>query len=1577
MTILVFLSKNISNYQQICHSFNNNVVHFDYSSNDDLGELEIQINNLSNTSFDNLCFIFSEEKGDILFVSMDNFVFKHNDEVHFNQTNKFIKRLVEKFSIKNIDFLACNLLNKSDWQQYFQFLITNLNVSVRASDDNTGNLKNGGDWILETTNEDIKDLYFNENIEEWNGVLDHSNIINGFIAKNSSTQNVDYFTFGYNSMGETAVGPPKTTNVIQSTNLNDLTIKSSADWRDKKLAIGYYFSAMIDSNDDVYTWGSNNYYQLGTGNNKYSTTPQRVLRGSLIGKTFKRIECADRFTYVLSNDGKLYCWGSNQYSMGAGLATTTTPQLMTGGIFDGTIDDICAGYYAAACISNNKVYAWGWNASGHIPKLKDNGGLLVNTNWNNNVVYSTPVELEGITGTPVRLFSARNAFGCLTSDNNLYIWGYNESSRLGNGGIDGQLTKPILITISGKTITNFSSGVAYSLLLCSDGTVYGLGSSSLNVLGNLSGTFTTPTQITNVSDITRVSSFLYNSLLVNSSGGLTSFGWNGDFQNNSATSWAATTGKSASYVVSGDRHGLILTTDNYIYGIGWNAYGELAFNGQSFGYNPNKVNPKDIAGQSEAGDVVEYGFGESFQMVRTSNGWVYGVANNDEGQLGKGTTGNSPVTYTFNRVGGNLLSKNVTKLSVGRNFNGAITSDGKCYMWGYNVYFNLGLSGSSSKNTPAELTISGETFVDVGCGYDFAIWVTASGKVYSTGNNTYGQLGLGNNTAASSVDFAPKEITYFTNNNIQITKVSCGQYFTIALSSTGNLYSWGINSPGVLGDNSVTNRNSPVAITTNISGKVFTKISTGTQHVLAITNTGELYSWGDNTNFRLMAGHANNKVPTQVPIPSGRTASHVFANSAQSYLVTTDNVIYFVGLNNYGQLGDYTLTSSPDYMVEYDLASNLTGYTAVNQSLTNNSLSVTNTIGANLVNSNVNSITATYPDFISASSGTITVSSISYASSVFNTYSIANSSLVPYTITQYSVSFSDYITLDFNFTWNSSVKVYFTTSTSITPTEILTTDNGSGAYYSKPNSTTVRLHTLNTGIVGLYNFIDVPSSPRNVSAVAGVASAVVSFTAPVSDGGSAITSYTVTSSPGNFVETGSSSPITISGLSNNTSYTFTVVANNAAGSSVSSSASSPKTTATTPGLPRNVTVTAYDSSALISFTAPLSNGGATITGYTVVSTPGNITTSGLASPILVKGLTNGTSYTFKVLAANGVGSGSYTGESAAVIPSLSTLSTVQTTSLTANVITAITNTTALSSIQKKTALNNLLNSDTSNRIVPTTVGKLSNVTAISRYTSNQIDNAAIVLLNSNDTTSGPEQTIIDISTEFNSNKVLYLPIKESESVKVQINGTVYTIQAISVDGEVTSLIVNDTTTITNINETYGSIRFSMIGGVGLESINKPLSSSGAGSDPYITSFCGHTFELPHLNKWWNLFTHKSSDLSIIAHTHNYSTGNFFNEIKIKYGNLKATIDYQKKKITSNNNMFKIGKTALSIKYNKNGKIKEEEKLYDCIVFNHPVFEEIVLLVNWKNDYFHPMFKVNPTNECSGLLMTKQPISISK
>ncbi|WP_200956447.1 peroxidase family protein [Nocardioides sp. Soil777] len=236
-------------------------------------------------------------------------------------------------------------------------------------------------------------------------------------------------------------------------------------------------------------------------------------------------------------------------------------------------------------------------------------------------------------------------------------------------------------------------------------------------------------------------------------------------------------------------------------------------------------------------------------------------------------------------------------------------------------------------------------------------------------------------------------------------------------------------------------------------------------------------------------------------------------------------------------------------------------------------------------------------------------------------------------------------------------------------TEYTITENADG--------TTTVAHTGGTGLDGTDTLRGIeamqfagdpvataPGAVTNVTAVAGNAQATVSFTAPADDGGSPITEFRVEVLTGGVVQrtvqgiapTATSTVVT--GLTNGTPVTFRVIAVNAVGAGATSVASAPvtPTAVTAPEAPTIGNATAGNASATVRWTAPASNGGSAITSYQVQVLVGGAvqrTVQGIAptaTSTVVTTLTNGTAYTFRVLAVNAIGTSAPSGASNSVTP---------------------------------------------------------------------------------------------------------------------------------------------------------------------------------------------------------------------------------------------------------------------------------------------------------------------------------------
>ena len=177
---------------------------------------------------------------------------------------------------------------------------------------------------------------------------------------------------------------------------------------------------------------------------------------------------------------------------------------------------------------------------------------------------------------------------------------------------------------------------------------------------------------------------------------------------------------------------------------------------------------------------------------------------------------------------------------------------------------------------------------------------------------------------------------------------------------------------------------------------------------------------------------------------------------------------------------------------------------------------------------------------------------------------------------------------------------------------------------------------------------NIPGAPTYVTATGAIASATVSWVAPTV--GAAVTSYTVTSSPGAITCSSSTTSCVVTGLTAGTSYTFSVTATNSYGTSSASTPSGAVTpTSAVPSAPTNVSALAGNATATVSWSAAIANGSAIAT-YTVTSLPagGSCTTS--STSCVISSLRNGTAYTFSVTATNLVGTGAASIASNAVTP---------------------------------------------------------------------------------------------------------------------------------------------------------------------------------------------------------------------------------------------------------------------------------------------------------------------------------------
>src|SRR5437016_1869813 len=248
----------------------------------------------------------------------------------------------------------------------------------------------------------------------------------------------------------------------------------------------------------------------------------------------------------------------------------------------------------------------------------------------------------------------------------------------------------------------------------------------------------------------------------------------------------------------------------------------------------------------------------------------------------------------------NIAALTFAAVSAGGGVTCGVTPAGAAYCWGANGGGQLG-NGTQINSTRPVAVSGGLTFAAVDPrGASSPCGVTTAGAAYCWGDNIYGELGTG----TTSFSHTPVAVS----GGHTFAGVSAGGYYaTCGVTTAGAAYCWGLNNYGQLGNGSLTNSSTPVAVS---GGLTFATVSAENSYACGVTTAGAAYCWGYNSYGELGNGTKTNST-TPVAVSGGLTLATVSTEYQSACGVTPAGAAYCWGSNSVGQLGNGTTTDSP------------------------------------------------------------------------------------------------------------------------------------------------------------------------------------------------------------------------------------------------------------------------------------------------------------------------------------------------------------------------------------------------------------------------------------------------------------------------------------------------------------------------------------------------------------------------------------------------------------------------------------------------------------------------------------------
>jgi len=575
------------------------------------------------------------------------------------------------------------------------------------------------------------------------------------------------------------------------------------------------------SGKNFYEYGSGNYYFIKENGQNYYTTPIKV---EGISNVEKILSVTDFAITVKKTDGTFWGWGSDcfgSFGLGTVIANripTEFTLLKTIATAKGTtIKDVQTRITTVALLANGDVLTSGFGSYSCL----GNG-----TNTTRNTFTPTPI----LTNVKEISLGATHCYA-MTNSGVPYGWGGNGpigTTASANGTVIG-ITTPSIVPIANvvKMVDRYA--------ITTDGSVYKLG---LNSYNEFNKKYVTTANVKDIySNINASGAYLIDAdNYIWSLGSVSRSMLLGEYGYRFRSLKTAFTNVKAIYANSYDI--LYTTIDNKLYSTGSNPYGSLGLGSNVLVPHAQAPNISSIPSISQ---IALNSSWADISYILDGNGRIW---NTGAVTYGQGVTNADTQVFAINNK--TLPTGTIEKIIGKANQLFVKMTNGKMYGIGYNGNGELGIGNLNSQTNFAEISkdnnnniINFNNVKTITDRFSFTYILMNDGTIYTWGNNDSGQLGLGTVATKESL---MKKMTWFSDNGIVITDIKTGVNFAVFTTQNGDVYTIGDNSDGQLGIGS--RASSLIPIKVNIQN--VKEIVTSDKYVIAIKDDGSVFSWGKN-----------------------------------------------------------------------------------------------------------------------------------------------------------------------------------------------------------------------------------------------------------------------------------------------------------------------------------------------------------------------------------------------------------------------------------------------------------------------------------------------------------------------------------------------------------------------------------------------------------------------------------------------------------------------------------------------------------------------------------------------------------